>query len=228
MINSGGTRASKESILKQIVREIEILKTLDHPNIVKCLDYFIDSGRIYIVMQALQGQNLRDFVNGGGPLPEATVTLIGRQCCSILSYLHNRPKPLMHRDFTPDNLIWDGQTAKLVDFNVAEEVNTTTSPTIVGKHSYLAPEQWYGNFDATGDLYQLGGSLFFLATGSDPEPLTQSRPKRFRPELSEGFDQIVSRLTAKASEDRYSSAAEAKVAFDYASPAERSAQAGNV
>jgi hypothetical protein len=213
LINSGGTRASKEAILKQIVNEIEILKTLDHPNVVKCADYFIDAGRIYIVMQALEGKNLRDYVSDKGALPEATLIEIGRQCCSILTYLHERSKPLMHRDFTPDNLIWDGKTVKLVDFNVAEEVNTSASQTIVGKHSYLAPEQWCGNFNATGDLYQLGGTLFFLATGRDPEPLTQSRPASHNSSLSQGFDNIVTKLTAKECEDRYATACDTNAAF---------------
>ncbi|MBU6455540.1 MAG: serine/threonine protein kinase [Cyanobacteria bacterium REEB67] len=214
LINSGGTRASKEAILKQIVNEIEILKTLDHPNIVKCIDYFIDGRRIYIVMQALEGKNLRDFVSEHGKLSEATLSKIGRQCCSILSYLHERPKPLMHRDFTPDNLIWDGQCVKLVDFNVAEEANTSASQTIVGKHSYLAPEQWCGNFTAAGDLYQLGGTLFFLATACDPEPLTQSRPAKQAQNLSVAFDSIVAKLTAKEAEERYATASDTRAAFD--------------
>jgi len=206
IINSGGTRASKETILRQIVSEIELLKTLDHPNIVNCLDFFIDSGRIYIVMQALQGHNLRNLVDEGGPMSETHLRSIASQCCSILTYLHTRAKPLMHRDFTPDNLIWDGTTVKLVDFNVAEEVNTSASQTIVGKHCFLAPEQWCGNFTPAGDLYQLGCTLYYLATGKDPEPLAQSDPSVVRDDLSQPFCAIVRKLTSLEAADRFATA----------------------
>jgi|GEM_PF-2054667 len=206
IINSGGTRASKESILRQIVSEIELLKTLDHPNIVNCLDYFIDSGRIYIVMQALQGNNLRNLVDEAGPMSEKDLLCIAGQCCSILNYLHTRAKPLMHRDFTPDNLIWDGATVKLVDFNVAEEINTSASQTIVGKHCFLAPEQWCGNFGPAGDLYQLGCTLYYLATGKDPEPLAQSNPATLRDDLPESFCGMVRKLTALEAADRFATA----------------------
>ncbi|MBS1997163.1 MAG: serine/threonine protein kinase [Cyanobacteria bacterium SZAS LIN-2] len=212
IINSGGTRTSKETILRQIISEIELLKSLDHPNVVKCLDYFIDSGRIYIVMQALQGHNLRNSVDECGAMQERDLLNIASQCCSILHYLHTREKPLMHRDFTPDNLIWDGQTVKLVDFNVAEEVNTNASQTIVGKHCFLSPEQWCGTFTPAGDLYQLGCSLYYLATGKDPEPLTQSDPATVRNDLSEPFCALVRKLTTLEADERYATASDTAIA----------------
>jgi hypothetical protein len=216
VINSGGTRASKDKILKQIVGEIELLQTLEHPNIVKCLDFFMDGGRIYIVMQALAGHNLRDYLSQSSVLlSESDLREIGRQCCAILSYLHSRKIPLLHRDFTPDNLIWDGHTVKLIDFNVAEEVNTASSQTVVGKHSYLAPEQWCGNFTTAGDLYQLGCTLYFLATQRDPEPLSQSNPGLLRPELSQGFCSIVAKLTEREAESRYATADDVDVALQF-------------
>jgi serine/threonine protein kinase len=211
MIHSGGTRASKDKMLQSIVQEIDLLRTLDHPKIVKCLDFFIEAGRFYIVMQAVPGDNLRDFVRkniGTQPLSENELIEVARQCCEILEYLHARSKPLIHRDFTPDNLIWNGQTVKLIDFNVAEEVNTSASRTVVGKHSYLAPEQWCGTFTIAGDLYQLGCSLYFLATGVDPEPLAQSNLRGVRPDLSTEFCDIVSKLTERELENRYATAAD--------------------
>jgi len=208
VISSGGTRSSKESILKKIVAEIELLKQLDHPGIVKCLDYFTEGGRIYMVLQALDGQNLRDFVTAHGPFAEAQLRDIGKQCCAILEHLHYRDKPLIHRDFTPDNLIWDGKKVSLIDFNVAEEANTTSSPSITGKQAYLAPEQWCGNFTPVGDLYQLGGTLYFLATGQDPEPLCQADPAMHQSSLSDGFCAIVRNLTEADSDKRLATAGE--------------------
>jgi len=208
VISSGGTRSSKESILKKIVSEIELLKQLNHPGIVKCLDYFTEGGRIYMVLEALEGQNLRDYVAAHGPFAEAQLIDIGKQCCAILEHLHYRDKPLIHRDFTPDNLIWDGKKVSLIDFNVAEEANTTSSPSITGKQAYLAPEQWCGNFAAVGDLYQLGGSLYFLATGQDPEPLCQADPAMHQSALSHDFCAIVRNLTEADSDKRYATAGE--------------------
>jgi len=208
VISSGGTRSSKESILKKIVAEIELLKQLDHPGIVKCLDYFTEGGRIYMVLQSLEGQNLRDYVAANGPFTEAQLIDIGKQCCAILEHLHYRDKPLIHRDFTPDNLIWDGKRVSLIDFNVAEEANTTSSPSITGKQAYLAPEQWCGNFTTVGDLYQLGGTLYFLASGQDPEPLCQADPAMQQSSLSDHFCAIVRNLTEADSEKRYATAGE--------------------
>jgi hypothetical protein len=217
MLNSGGTRASKDKMLLSIVKEIDLLRALDHPNIVKCLDFFIEAGRFYLVMQAVPGDNLRDFIRKNiatQPLSEKALIYVAGQCCEILDYLHTRSIPLIHRDFTPDNLIWNGETVKLIDFNVAEEVNTSASRTVVGKHSYLAPEQWCGNFTISGDLYQLGCSLYFLATGIDPEPLTQADLQSERPDLSNEFRAVVSKLTEREAENRYATAAETAKALN--------------
>jgi hypothetical protein len=206
VLNSGGTRTSKENILKHIVSEVELLKSLQHENIVQCLDFFTEGGKIYVVLEAFPGKNLRDYVEAAGPLNEHQLVEVALQCCSILDYLHSRPKPVIHRDFTPDNLIRVNGSIKLIDFNVAEEANANSSQTIVGKHAYLAPEQWCGQFTASGDLYQLGCTLYFLATGADPEPLTQSvlNDSIVSPRLSE----VVRKLTSPNIELRYASAKE--------------------
>ncbi|HEY9685005.1 MAG TPA: serine/threonine-protein kinase [Drouetiella sp.] len=206
VLNSGGTRTSKENILKHIVSEVDLLKSLHHDNIVRCLDLFTEGGKIYVVLEAFEGKNLREHVENSGPLNEHRLAEVALQCCSILDYLHSRAKPVIHRDFTPDNLINTNDGIKLIDFNVAEEANANSSQTIVGKHAYLAPEQWCGQFTPSGDLYQLGCTLYFLATGSDPEPLTQSI-------LTESIVQaqmsaVVRKLTAPHAEDRFVSAKE--------------------
>ncbi len=208
VVNSGGTRTSKEAILKHIVSEIDLLRKLDHPNIVKCLDFFVENGKIYIVLEAFAGSNLRDMILETGKLSESQTIEIAIQSASILSYLHSRSKPVVHRDFTPDNLILRDHTVKLIDFNVAEEANASSSHTIVGKHCYLATEQWSGQFTPSGDLYQLGCTLHFLLTGADPEPLTQSDPGLVVPHISDGMRNLVRRLTEHDADDRYTSAFE--------------------
>lgn len=207
LIQSGGTRTAKEQIFKSIFAEISLLRKLDHPNIVHCLDYFMAGGRIYVVLEAISGNNLREYVRENGPLPFEDLMNVAIQAGSILSYLHSLPVPLVHRDFTPDNLIWDGQKLSLIDFNVAEECQASGSQTIVGKQCYLAPEQWYGNFTPRGDLFQLGCTLFYISVGKDPEPLTQSDPQN-RKDLPVSFCRLVMTLTASEPEKRYQSAQE--------------------
>lgn len=207
LVQSGGTRAAKEKIFKSIFAEISLLRKLDHPNIVHCLDYFMAGGRIYVVLEAIPGKNLREYVRENGPLPFEDLMNVAIQAGSILSYLHSLPVPLVHRDFTPDNLIWDGQKLSLIDFNVAEECQASGSQTIVGKQCYLAPEQWYGNFSPRGDLFQLGCTLFYISVGKDPEPLTQSDPQS-RKDLPVSFCRLVMTLTAREPEKRYQSAQE--------------------
>jgi hypothetical protein len=207
VINSGGTRASKEAILKHVLAEVAILSKIDHPNIVKCLDFFIEAGKIYVVLEGIIAPNLRELINQAGKWDEQLIIRATLQCCSILEYLHGLPVPIIHRDFTPDNLILDSnnKSVKLIDFNVAEEANVNSSQTIIGKQCYMAPEQWYGQFTATGDLYQLGCTIYFIATGLEPEPLTQANPAASLG-LSSRLCAIIRKLTEREPENRYASA----------------------
>jgi serine/threonine protein kinase len=258
VINSGGTRDSKEAILRRILTEVELLRKLDHPNIVRCIDFFSDSGRFYIVLEACEGKNLRDYVLENGALSERAAIEIGIQCCAMLTYLHGMDPPIIHRDFTPDNMVrassvrpdiphdhhleahqhlgtpqhletprrdetTEGSLIRLIDFNVAEHANAgSSSQTIVGKHCFLAPEQWCGTFTVSGDVYQLGCTLYFLVTGQDPEPLKSCDPPD---SLSPEFRAIIRKLTAREVADRYSHASEVAAALGALPSAKESAHA---
>ena len=114
---------------------------------------------------------------------------------------------VVHRDFTPDNLILrkDG-LLKLIDFNVARQIESTATGSVVGKPAYLPPEQFRGEPCAQSDIYALGASLHYLLTGQDPEPITASHPRTLRPEISIGLDEFVARATASDLSKRYASA----------------------
>lgn len=209
VLNYGGTKGSRDNNLKQMLAEIELLRRLHHPNIVRFIEFFTESGKIYIVMERVGGQSLRDYVSQTGRMmSEEQLIGIAQQCCSVLSYLHSQATPILHRDFAPDNLIFSGDTIKLIDFNVAQKAIVDSSNTIVGKQCYMAPEQFCGEFTRQGDLYQLGCTLYFLATGVDPEPLVLPDPALLRPDLSDQFCMMIRKLTARLVDDRYSSAAE--------------------
>jgi eukaryotic-like serine/threonine-protein kinase len=142
--------------------------------------------------------------------------------CNALNYLHNLVPPIVHRDFTPHNLMMctDGRV-RLIDFNVAFQPELNTGKTIVGKRNYIPPEQFRGQASIESDIYALGGTLFFLLTGRDPEPLSQSFPINVLPELKEELNQIVARATALAIEERYRSVEELSGDLEKQSPGNR-------
>lgn len=114
-------RLRKEAIAR-MQHEATMLMKLNSPNIVKLLDFFIEDHRGYLVLEHIEGRTLRQIVERGGPLPERLARNSAIQMCDILIYLHGQTPSVVHRDFTPDNLILtkDGKL-KLIDFNVAQE-----------------------------------------------------------------------------------------------------------
>jgi serine/threonine protein kinase len=97
---------------------------------------------------------------------------------------------------------------KLVDFNVSSVSEQTAAEIVVGKHCFMAPEQFRGISTQQSDLYQLGATMYFFATAQDPEPLTQSNPGAVRSGLTGQFCRIVQKLTAMNPGDRYANIAE--------------------
>lgn len=206
LCNFGGTKRSVEKNLKQILNEISMLRKLEHPNIVKYKTSFAEGSRLYIVMDLIKGCNLRQFVQSSPPLSERDLLDIARQCCSILDYLHSQSPPVLHRDFTPDNLMISDGFLKLVDFNISQSAITNTSNTVMGKHCFMAPEQFCGEASVASDLYQIGTTLFFLSTGTDPEPLTPCELQTLRPDLSSDLRGVVRKLTDREPAKRFASA----------------------
>ncbi len=108
------------------------------------------------------------------------------------------------RIFTPDKLMLHNFTlVKLLDFNVAQQLESGNSRAVVGKHAYLPPEQFRGRATIRSDVYALGATMFFLLTGKDPEPISTSHPKKFASAVSLELDAIVARATETSQENRY-------------------------
>ncbi len=206
--NFGGTKKSVENNLKQLLTEVSILRKLNHPNIVQFKNFFAEGSKLYLVLDLVKGGNLRDYAESQLPLNEVELVELTRQCCSILEYLHSQSPQILHRDFTPDNLMINDGVVKLVDFNIAQAAVTSSSHTVMGKHCFMAPEQFCGESSVASDLYQLGTTLYFLATRVDPEPLTQCDLQPDRPDLSNEFRLLVRKLTEREPANRYRSASE--------------------
>lgn len=186
----------RKQALDKFEKEAKILKQLDHPQVVKLVDFFVEDHRGYLVLEHIDGMSLRDKVSKEGRLNEDRVRGLAAQMCTILHYLHGLTPSVVHRDFTPDNLILrkDG-TLKLVDFNVAQQTESTATGTVVGKHAYLPPEQFRGNPSTRSDLYAMGATMHFLLTGEDPEPISVAHPREFVDTVSVELDHIISGLT---------------------------------
>jgi len=183
--------------VEKMQNEAEILSRLNHNRIVKLIDFFIEDHRGYLVLERIDGHSLRQKVSESGRLTETEVRSLALQMCEMLEYLHGLEPPVVHRDFTPDNLILskDG-VLKLVDFNVAQQQESTATGTVVGKHCFISPEQFRGKPTSQSDIYSMGATLYYLLTGEDPEPITCSHPRQKIESLSESIDEIVAKTTA--------------------------------
>ncbi len=189
-------------------REARLLIKLQHPCIARVLDHFAEQGRNYLLLEYINGQDLRQLVKQHGPQPEDTVLAWALQVAGILRYLHGQDPPVIHRDLTPDNLVLreDGKL-KLIDFGAANEFVGTATGTLVGKQSYIAPEQFRGKAVTGSDIYAAGCTIHFLLTGQDPEALSVSRPRELNCQVSAELDELVQRCTAMETEDRLPDAA---------------------
>jgi len=201
----------RKSALKQFENEARILSQLQHPQIVRLLDFFVEDHRAYLVLEHIDGSSMRTIIEHNGPLSEKNTLILANQMCNILSYLHSQTPPVVHRDFTPDNLILntDG-ILKLIDFNVAQNTDSTTTGSVVGKPAYLPPEQFRGMPTTQSDIYALGATLYFLLTAKDPKPISVSHPSQLNPELSPVLDNIIATATNLDTVWRYQSIADLK------------------
>jgi len=201
-------------------REAQVLSQLDHPAIPHYLDYFQvdlpEDRQFYIVQKLAEGTSLADLVHEGWRANEDDAKQIAEQVLEILTYLHNLPSPVIHRDIKPRNLIQqDTQQIVLVDFGAAqvnEHGSETYGSTVVGTYGYMAPEQFRGKAVPVTDLYGLAGTLLFLLTGRPPTALPEHHFKidfRDEIEVSTAFANWLEMMLAPIPEDRFESAAEA-------------------
>ncbi|KFH73105.1 CAMK protein kinase [Podila verticillata NRRL 6337] len=166
--NSGGT---------DIEKEVAILQSVNHPNIVPIVDVIKTRKFIYIFLQMLTGGDLFDCVVKAGPLPNMEAKFVAYQVLRALKYLHERN--ISHRDLKPENLLLTSSgkfpQIMLADFGMArEQMRNRLMSTMCGTFAYMAPEVFdikyakrpgYGH---TADCWSLGISLYVLLSGAHP------------------------------------------------------------
>ena len=189
--------------------EAKILSGLNHEQVVKLYDCFIEDHRGYMVLEYILGQSLSELVKEKGPLSEIEAANCGLSILNILDYIHGQSSPIIHRDLSPDNfMITDERSIKLLDFTVAQESNVQRTAAVVGKQSYISPEQFRGSPVIQSDIYSFGCTLFYLLTGLDPKPMEVESIRESNPSLNQDLDMIIQKATAFELPNRYSCASE--------------------
>lgn len=168
---------------KRFLREAQTATRLKHENVVSFYDFFVDDeGTAYMVMEYIEGINLRDMIRQCGPIPVGLALFLSKQCLSALAYLHR--KGIVHRDVSPDNVMMtkeeDGTLhAKLIDLGIAklaraeEQEQLTAADEFIGKLRYSSPEQLTkrassSQIDGRSDLFSYGVVLYEGLTGVCP------------------------------------------------------------
>jgi len=194
---------------KMLGREAQMLASLSHPNIAKVIDHFLENGRHYMLSELIPGDDLRRLVKEQGAQKEEVVVQWALQLLAVMDYLHSQREPIIHRDLSPDNLVL-GRNGEIcvIDFGAANHFAGTATGTLIGKQAYIAPEQLRGKAEPRSDIYAFGCTLFFLLTGSDPEPLAVAHAKESNKSISFDLDKLIAQCTAQEANDRPSTAAE--------------------
>lgn len=163
---------ANEDFLRQFRREATILAGLRHPNLPRVTDHFvIDSQGQYLVMDFIEGHDLREIISGHGALPEDEVVRIGVAICDALGYMHSRSPAIVHRDIKPGNIkITPAGKVYLVDFGLAKlsKGDATTVGAQALTPGYAPPEQYGQGTEPRSDLYGLGATLYAMLTGRVP------------------------------------------------------------
>lgn len=208
--------------------EAELLAALRHPNLPQVFDYFVETrtGKQYLVMDYIAGEDLEDIVEKRGPLNEQEALRIMTQVLDALDYLHRQNPPVIHRDIKPSNIkVQPDGTAILVDFGIAKRYlpgKETVGAAAAVTPGYSPPEQYgQGITDARSDIYALGATLYFALTGQVPpeaiERVTRgdhlTPPSRLNPNVSLPVERAILKAMAIRPLDRFTNIADFKRAL---------------
>jgi serine/threonine protein kinase len=220
------TTAKNPVLLQRFEREFQAAKVLDHPNVVRAIEYCGTGPHPFLVMEYVDGESVGQRSERMGVIPEAEAVRIIAQVCDGLQRAHKQG--LVHRDVKPDNILINQEgVAKLTDMGLVKEVdgdmNLTKTGRGLGTPHYMAPEQFRNakGVDVRGDIYSLGATLYSMVTGTVPfdnvSPLDCwmkkirndfPPPKDLNPEISDRVDWAIRRAMSAEPNQRPSSCRE--------------------
>ncbi|WP_416150999.1 Stk1 family PASTA domain-containing Ser/Thr kinase [Salipaludibacillus sp. HK11] len=211
-----------DEFIRRFRREAQSATSLSHPNVVNIYDVGEEEDLYYIVMEYVEGQTLKDYIQEQGNLSVRETIRILKQMTSAVSHAHENH--IVHRDLKPHNILMslDG-TPKVTDFGIARAISEATithTNSVLGSVHYLSPEQARGGqVTYKSDLYSLGVVMYEMLTGEVPfsgdtpvsvaikhlqEPLPLLREKM--PEIPQSVENFVMKATAKDPTLRFATA----------------------
>lgn len=206
-------------------KECEALARIDHPGVVGVLDQGTAEGRLFLVMQFVDGVTLRSALEKG-PLELSRAASLLSQTAEALTAAHDQG--VYHRDLKPENIMvrklpTGREQAVIIDFGIAgvtdSVVASATQTKVAGSLQYMAPEQMAGKPETASDIYSLGVIAYEMVTGRPPfqcnSPVelyfqqqkgVQQKPSQLRPEIPAGADEAILKALAFDPKSRYASA----------------------
>jgi serine/threonine protein kinase len=206
----GQSEEERQATLEQYQREARFLVQLNHANLPKVTDAFIENDRFYLVMEYIEGVTLEARLKerGGRPLPVIQVIEWGLQIADVLSYLHHQTPPIIFRDLKPANvMVRPDSTIRLIDFGIARRFQdgAVQDTSLFGSVGYSPPEQFgRQQTDARSDIYAFGVTLHQMLTGLDPsiQPFKFVRPSSVNPAVPDLLSTLVQQCLAMDPEAR--------------------------
>lgn len=223
--------AKKLENRRRFHREAKAIARLRHPNILSIFDYSSeDAQRAFIVMEFVDGLNMREFIAMHGPPPVEMVALIGVEIANALSAAHDHG--IIHRDLKPENIMISGDgELKLMDFGIAHVIDAETmtqTGSLLGSPGHMAPEMIEGErVGPLVDVFALGTVLYWLATGklpfdgsNAPQVLKKvlegncEPPDVVEPRVGADFSRIILKCMSHDPGERFGSAREVRTVLE--------------
>jgi serine/threonine protein kinase len=219
-------RVNDAKFAERFTREAQALAALNHPNIVTIYDFGQAGGFYYLLMEFVDGLNLRQLLRARKFTPEEALSVVP-PICDALQFAHDRG--IVHRDIKPENLLLDkAGRVKVADFGIAKMLGTANggsntgepaapesmTQTAVGTPSYSAPEQKTDSqrVDSRADIYSLGVVFYEMLTGELPGKRIE--PPSRKVQIDVRLDEVVLRALEQKPELRYQQVSEVKTVVE--------------
>jgi serine/threonine protein kinase len=228
--------AKEPAFAERFAREARALARLNHPNIVTVYDFGQSDGVYFLLMEFVDGLNLRQTMKSGNLSPQEALVIVPH-ICDALQYAHDQG--IVHRDVKPENVLLDKSgRVKIADFGLAKlltqsplDYTLTHSMQVMGTPRYMAPEQIEHptDVDHRADIYSLGVMFYEMLTGE--LPMGRFAPPSQKVQIDIRIDEIVMRSLEKEPAKRYQHASDVKTELETVKSSPRvlsSPQPGNI